>query len=55
MKCWNLERIIDAKLFGGSEPDELTLQDLLAEVSTPVVNVDADGDISNDDGAEAEL
>ena len=55
LKCWNLERIIDAKLFGKSTPEELTLQDLLTEIGAPVVTVDTDGDVSNDDGAEGEV
>ena len=55
MKCWNLERIIDAKLFGKSTPEELTLQDLLTDIGAPVVTVKTDGDVSNDDGAEGEV
>ena len=31
LKCWNLERIIDAKLFGKDEHPELSMEDLLRE------------------------
>ena len=31
LKCWNLERIIDAKLFGKDEPPELSMEELLRE------------------------
>ena len=29
VKCWNLERLIDAELVGGSKPEPLTVDDLL--------------------------
>ena len=31
MKCWNLERIIDADLMGDSQPLELTIDQLINE------------------------
>ena len=31
VKCWNLERILDAQAFGRAEPEELTLDDLVGE------------------------
>ena len=31
MKCWNLERIIDADLMGDSQPLELTIDQLVNE------------------------
>ncbi len=31
LKCWNLERIIDAEQQGRGTPDELRLEDLLHE------------------------
>ena len=34
LKCWNLERIIDAEMLGKSKPKELTMADLLADAET---------------------
>ena len=34
LKCWNLERIIDAKSMGVAAPVALTLNDLLNEEET---------------------
>ena len=31
LKCWNLERIIEAKIFGRSVPDELTMGEFINE------------------------
>ena len=31
LKCWNLERIIDADLMGDSQPLELTIDELVNE------------------------
>ena len=31
LKCWNLERIIDADLMGNSQSSELTMDELLNE------------------------
>jgi hypothetical protein len=31
LKCWNLERIIEAKIFGRSVPDELTMDEFINE------------------------
>ena len=33
VKCWNLERILDAELQGVSKPEELTADDLIAEMN----------------------
>ena len=35
VKCWNLERLIDAELVGGSKPEPLTIDDLLREGGVP--------------------
>ena len=35
VKCWNLERILDAELHGVSKPEELTADDLIAEMNGP--------------------
>ena len=35
VKCWNLERILDAELHGVSKSEELTADDLIAEVNGP--------------------
>ena len=40
VKCWNLERLIDTELVGGSKPEPLTVDDLLREGGVP----SADGD-----------
>ena len=32
LKCFNLERIIDAEVFGLNKPDELTLDDYMGVV-----------------------
>ena len=31
LKCWNLERIIDAELMGDSHPSEITMEELIQE------------------------
>ena len=31
LKCWNLERIIDAELMGDSHPSEITIEELIQE------------------------
>ena len=31
LKCWNLERIIEAESFGQSLPEQLTMDDLIGE------------------------
>ena len=31
LKCWNLERIIDAELMGDSHPSEITIKELIQE------------------------
>ena len=38
LKCWNLERIIDAKLFGKDEPPGLSIEELLRENEGAVVS-----------------
>ena len=39
LKCWNLERIIDADLMGDGKPSQLTMNDLINEsVGTTVVD-----------------
>ena len=35
VKCWNLERILDAELHGLSKPEDLTADDLIAEMHGP--------------------
>ena len=34
LKCWNLERIIDAEMLGKSKPKALTMDDLLVDAET---------------------
>ena len=34
LKCWNLERILDAELLGNEMPPELTIDDLMNGSST---------------------
>ena len=42
LKCWNLERIIDADLMGDGKPSQLTMNDLINEsVGTTVVDARA--------------
>ena len=31
LKCWNLERVIEAELMGKLEPEELTMEELIQE------------------------
>ena len=31
LKCWNLERIIDAEMYGNTKPGMLTMEELLTE------------------------
>ena len=42
LKCWNLERIIDAKLFGKDEPSVLSMEELLRENEGAVVEMTSD-------------
>jgi hypothetical protein len=32
LKCWNLERILEAELFGDPKPKDLTMNDLLCDM-----------------------
>ena len=32
LKCWNLERILEAEQFGDLKPDDLTMNDHLGDV-----------------------
>ena len=36
LKCWNLERVIDAELVGAPEPEQLTMEDLINEMESGV-------------------
>ena len=38
LKCWNLERIVDAKLFGKDEPHQLTMEELIREDASDVAS-----------------
>ena len=40
LKCWNLERVIDAELVGAPEPEELTMEDLINEMESGVSDAD---------------
>lgn len=44
LKCWNLERILDAELLGKQVPRELTVEDLL-NGGTPSSNGDSESDV----------
>ena len=46
LKCWNLERIIDAEQQGNDAPSELRMEDLLNEE----VGRDREGDYEKDAG-----
>jgi hypothetical protein len=32
LKCWNLERILEAEQFGDLKPEDLTINDLLGDL-----------------------
>ena len=60
VKCWNLERGIDAKLSGQRPPkDEITLDELLRETEdTDLIKQDSSGDVielENDTEEECQL
>ena len=39
LKCWNLERIIDAEMLGKPPPPELTLDELVQEENSAATSI----------------
>jgi len=44
LKCWNLERILDAELLGKQVPMDMTMEDLLAEAVSSLRDDGSNGD-----------
>ena len=49
LKCWNLERIIDAEMLGKPPPPELTLDELAQEENSAATSTSNDAIVVLDD------
>ena len=49
LKCWNLERIIDAEMLGKPPPPELTLEELVQEENSAATSIGNDAIVVLDD------
>jgi hypothetical protein len=44
LKCWNLERIIDAEIMGKPPPTEMTVRQLVQEENLAIISIGKNDD-----------